>query len=100
MFICTTYFSTFKINTFESILLFLLKTFYENCFQYQIKLKSLNINLKYSYNIFFLIRLGFVYDHPDDIDLFTGLLSENPLPEAITGPTLTCIIGQQFKNIR
>ena len=42
----------------------------------------------------------FVYDHPDDIDLYTGLLSETPLPGAITGPTLTCIIGLQFKHIR
>ena len=41
-----------------------------------------------------------MYEHPDDIDLHTGLLSEIPLPGAITGPTLTCIIGHQFKNIR
>ena len=47
-----------------------------------------------------LIRLRFVYDHPNDIDLYTGLLSETKLPGALTGPTLACIIGLQFKNIR
>jgi hypothetical protein len=41
-----------------------------------------------------------VYDHPDDIDLYTGILSETHVAGALTGPTLACIIGLQFKNIR
>jgi len=45
-------------------------------------------------------KLMKVYNHPDDIDLFTGLLAEKRLPGALTGPTLACIIGLQFKHIR
>ena len=51
-------------------------------------------------SLLFTTRLKLVYEHPDDIDLHTGLLSETHLPGGITGPTLACIIGQQFRNIR
>merc|ERR1712200_357103 len=45
-------------------------------------------------------KLQKVYKHPDDIDLFTGLLSEKRLPGALVGPTLACLIGVQFKHFR
>ena len=41
-----------------------------------------------------------LYAHPDDVDLFTGLLSETKLAGALTGPTLACLIGLQFSHIR
>ena len=41
-----------------------------------------------------------VYDDPDDVDLFTGLMSELRLPGSLVGPTLACIIGLQFQRLR
>uniref|UniRef100_A0A0K2TRR1 Uncharacterized protein n=1 Tax=Lepeophtheirus salmonis TaxID=72036 RepID=A0A0K2TRR1_LEPSM len=45
-------------------------------------------------------RLKQVYDSVDDVDLFTGGLSENPLQGALVGPTFACIIGIQFQKIK
>lgn len=36
----------------------------------------------------------------DDIDLYTGALSEIPLEESILGPTLTCLILDQFVRLK
>merc|ERR1719431_1595397 len=41
-----------------------------------------------------------VYDDPDDVDLFPGLLAEIQLQGAIVGPTLACLIGLQFRYLR
>nr|KAG5714322.1 hypothetical protein BaRGS_018539 [Batillaria attramentaria] len=40
------------------------------------------------------------YSDYDEIDLFTGGLSERPVPGGVVGPTFACIIGKQFRNIR
>lgn len=45
-------------------------------------------------------RLRRVYNHIDDIDLFTGGLAERPVTGGVVGPTFACIIGQQFLNLR
>ena len=41
-----------------------------------------------------------VYDHVDDVDLFSGGLAERPVVGGLVGPTFACIIGQQFLNLR
>ena len=41
-----------------------------------------------------------LYDTPEDLELFSAGISENPAPGALLGPTLTCIIGRQFHNVR
>lgn len=41
-----------------------------------------------------------VYRHPDDIDLWSGGVSERPLPGSMVGPTFSCLIGLTFKELR
>ncbi|XP_044731431.1 uncharacterized protein LOC123294462 [Chrysoperla carnea] len=45
-------------------------------------------------------KLENLYDHFDDIDLFTGGLAEKPVRGGLVGPTFACIIAQQFSNLR
>ena len=45
-------------------------------------------------------RLASVYDSVEDIDLFSGGLSERPVVGGMVGPTFACILGQQFLNLR
>jgi len=45
-------------------------------------------------------ELEAVYRHPDDVDLFPGLLAERKLAGAAVGPTLACLIGLQFRHLR
>ncbi|KAH9492561.1 hypothetical protein Btru_025912 [Bulinus truncatus] len=48
----------------------------------------------------FAAQLGRVYKSVDDIDLFTGLVHEPPEKGALVGPTLSCILGTQFYNLK
>ncbi len=40
------------------------------------------------------------YATPEDIDLWTAGVTEQPLPGSMVGPTFACIIGKQFHNFR
>jgi len=42
----------------------------------------------------------FYFRHPEDIDVFAGGLSETPVEDAVIGPLFSCIIGQQFYNLK
>ncbi|XP_076461478.1 salivary peroxidase/catechol oxidase-like [Babylonia areolata] len=45
-------------------------------------------------------RLAEVYSHPDDIDIFSGGISERPLAGGLVGPTFACLLAKQFKKIK
>ena len=44
--------------------------------------------------------LSELYETLDDVDLFSGGLSERPLDGALLGPTFACIVGRQFELLR
>ncbi|XP_067656962.1 peroxidase-like [Haliotis asinina] len=39
------------------------------------------------------------YDHIDDIDVFPGAMSEEPVTGGLLGPTFTCLLGKQFQAL-
>jgi peroxidase len=46
-------------------------------------------------------RLRAMYDSVDDIDPYTGLVSETPVTTSgILGPTATCVIAEQFLRLK
>nr|ASK06160.1 haem peroxidase [Nilaparvata lugens] len=47
-----------------------------------------------------LNRISKLYKSVDDVDLYTGALSEYPLEGGMLGATLTCLIGDQFKRLK
>ena len=44
--------------------------------------------------------IGQLYDTPEDIELYPGGLSEEPTEPGKLGPTFSCIIGEQFRNLK
>ncbi|CAH1406028.1 unnamed protein product [Nezara viridula] len=45
-------------------------------------------------------RYTTIYEHPSDVDLWSGGVSERPLPGSMIGPTFGCIIATQFSYAR
>ncbi|WAQ94375.1 PLSP-like protein, partial [Mya arenaria] len=45
-------------------------------------------------------RLSEVYRCTDDIDLFTGLVTERRSRKSLLGPLAQCLIGSQFKRLK
>ncbi|KAI6210404.1 hypothetical protein M3Y96_00324500 [Aphelenchoides besseyi] len=45
-------------------------------------------------------NLETLYKDVDQIDMYVGSLLEDPLPDALVGPTLGCVIGKQFRALR
>ncbi len=45
-------------------------------------------------------NLNFFPQSVHDIDLLVGGLSERPLSGAVIGPTLGCLLGQQFQILK
>jgi peroxidase len=41
-------------------------------------------------------KLSQVYESPEDVDLYTGILMENPLPGSLIGSTGNCLWGREF----
>uniref|UniRef100_A0A0N4ZAV5 peroxidase n=1 Tax=Parastrongyloides trichosuri TaxID=131310 RepID=A0A0N4ZAV5_PARTI len=45
-------------------------------------------------------NLKLLYKHVENIDMYIGSLLEDPVDGAMFGPTLLCVVGKQFKNLR
>ena len=45
-------------------------------------------------------KLSRVYPHPEDIELFPGGISEEPVEGGIVGPTFACILAEQFRRLK
>lgn len=45
-------------------------------------------------------RYQSIFEHPLDVDLWSGGVSEKPLPGSMLGPVFACIIATQFSYLR
>ena len=42
----------------------------------------------------------FRFSHVDDIDLYPGAMTETHLPGSFLGPTFTCLMAEQFRDLK
>ncbi|XP_058813496.1 myeloperoxidase [Topomyia yanbarensis] len=47
-----------------------------------------------------LSQMRRIYDQPEDVDVYSGALSEPPVKGGIVGPLLTCLLGDQFVRLK
>ncbi|EDW44731.1 GM15238 [Drosophila sechellia] len=47
-----------------------------------------------------VLRYGSIFEHPADIDLWSGGVSEKSLPGSMLGPTFACVIATQMSYLR
>ncbi|XP_066581532.1 peroxidase-like [Prorops nasuta] len=47
-----------------------------------------------------LQEISMLYESVDDIDLYTGALAEIPIHDGLVGPTITCLIADQFDRLQ
>ena len=47
-----------------------------------------------------LHRLSGVYGHPGNVDVWVGGVMEEPVPGGRVGPTVRCLLVEQFRRIR
>ncbi|XP_024938090.1 peroxidase isoform X4 [Cephus cinctus] len=47
-----------------------------------------------------ITRYSTIFQHPSDVDLWSGGVSEKPLPGSMLGPTFACVIATQFSYSR
>ncbi|XP_067656390.1 peroxidase-like [Haliotis asinina] len=45
-------------------------------------------------------KLRMAYDDVNDIDLWSGAVSEEPVSGGVIGPTLACLLGKQFQALK
>ena len=53
-----------------------------------------------NHRLCWLSRLKTVYQHPSDIELFPGGLSETPTESGKLGPTFACVVAKQFQDLK
>jgi peroxidase len=64
------------------------------------------LNYAYSFDEFTNIpaavrnEMKYLYAHPDDVDLFTGIMSEYAVDDGVVGATAACILGDGFHDWR
>ncbi|KAH3740478.1 hypothetical protein DPMN_047184 [Dreissena polymorpha] len=46
------------------------------------------------------ILFTYNFSSPQDIDFFPGAMSEKPVSGGLFGPTIECIIGDQFRRLK
>ena len=64
-------------------------------------LNTVNLHEMFSYNHVVLRSMKiYLFSHPDDIDLYTGAMSEMKDGNALVGPTFACILGRQFRELK